>query len=173
MLADGGLFLLILGLDPGTATTGYGVVASDDYQMCAVCHGVVRTPASDSPPRRLQTIHTGISDILAIYDVGAVAVEKLFFNQNVQSAMSVGQARGVILLAAAQHGARVLEYTPSEVKMAVTGHGSAPKQQVQAMVKAMLSMQQAPTPDDAADALAVAVCGLRHWEWECAVEEGK
>ncbi len=165
--------MLILGLDPGTATTGYGLVQADDYELCSLCHGVVRTAASDRPEQRLQQIYTGISDILDEYGADAVAVEKLFFNRNVQSAMSVGQARGVILLAAARHGVPVLEYTPSEIKMAVTGHGSAPKQQVQSMIQAVLSMQETPTPDDAADALAVAVCALRHWEWERAVEDGQ
>jgi len=163
----------ILGLDPGTATTGYGLVCEEKYQMRALCHGVVRTESSTPMHRRLFKIHNELLDVLKEHGADAVAVEKLYFNKNVQSAMKVGQARGVILLTAAIYDAEVLEYTPSEVKMAVTGHGRAPKDQVGNMVGAALKMRQKPTPDDAADALAVAVCGLRKWQWERTLEGGK
>ena len=162
--------MLILGLDPGISITGYGLVSQEKYQLHALDYGVVRTAASESTARRLVKIHQEISSVIEQYRPDAVAVEKLFFNKNVRTAMSVGQARGVILLAAAQRDLPLLEYTPSAVKMAVTGHGSAPKHQVQSMVQSVLAMQDTPSPDDAADALAVAICGLRHWEWDRRVE---
>ena len=162
--------MLILGLDPGIATTGYGLVSQQAYQLRAEGHGVVRTASSEAVAERLVHIYREISSLIRQHRPDAVAVEKLFFNKNVQTAMSVGQARGVILLAGAQGGLPLLEYTPSAVKMAVTGHGSAPKKQVQVMVQSVLGMPEMPSPDDAADALAVAICGLRHWEWDRRVE---
>jgi crossover junction endodeoxyribonuclease RuvC len=162
--------LLILGLDPGTSITGYGMVSQRQYQLSVQKYGVIRTASSDAVGTRLVSIHREVSSLIEEYRPDAVAVEKLFFNKNVQTAMSVGQARGVILLSAAQSDLPLLEYTPSAVKMAVTGHGSAPKRQVQAMVRSVLAMEEVPTPDDAADALAVAICGLRHWEWDRRVE---
>ncbi len=162
--------MLILGLDPGIATTGYGLVSQEKYQLRAEAYGVVRTASSEGVAERLVHIHREISSLIRQHRPDAVAVEKLFFNKNVRTAMSVGQARGVILLAGAQGDVPLLEYTPSAVKMAVTGHGSAPKRQVQVMVQSVLGMPKMPSPDDAADALAVAICGLRHWEWDRRVE---
>ncbi len=162
--------MLILGLDPGIATTGYGLVSQVNYQLRAEGYGVVRTASSEGVAERLVHIHREISSLIRQHRPDAVAVEKLFFNKNVRTAMSVGQARGVILLAGAQGDLPLLEYTPSAVKMAVTGHGSAPKRQVQVMVQSVLGMPKMPSPDDAADALAVAICGLRHWEWDRRVE---
>lgn len=163
----------IMGLDPGTSVTGYGLVSQEGQRLTVLDYGVIRTSTSQTPEGRLAHIHEEVYARVRDGDVDAVAVEKLFFNKNVQSAMSVGQARGVIMLAAAQHGLRVKEYTPSQIKMAVTGYGKAPKKQVQAMVQAVLGMKEEPAPDDAADALAVAICCLRHWDWERKVEAGQ
>lgn len=162
--------MLILGLDPGTSITGYGLVSQRKYQLRVEGYGVIRTAPSEAIAVRLVKIYQHVSSLIEEHRPDAVAVEKLFFNKNVRTAMSVGQARGVILLAAAQRELPLLEYTPSAVKMAVTGHGSAPKRQVQSMVQSVLAMKETPSPDDAADALAVAICGLRHWEWDRRVE---
>ena len=156
----------ILGVDPGTSVTGFGIVSQSNYKLQLVDYGAVRTDASDPMEQRLLRIYRAISGLVESHDIAAVAVEKLFFNKNVQSAMMVGQARGVIMLAAASGGVPVLEYTPQQVKVAVTGHGAAPKKQVQAMVQSVLGMHETPSPDDAADGLALAVCGLHRWEWD-------
>jgi len=165
--------LLIVGVDPGTATTGYGVVARRNYDLILHDYGVVRTESSLEPEVRLHQIHQQIMQQMSRYDADAVAVEKLFFNKNVRTAMTVGQARGVVMLAAAERDLTVLQYTPSQVKSAVTGHGAASKRQVQMMVRSLLAMDELPRPDDAADALAVAICGLQNWSWQKKVEAQK
>jgi crossover junction endodeoxyribonuclease RuvC len=151
--------MLVLGIDPGTATTGYGLVLENETGvLCANSYGVISTPADLAMPARLQSLYQQIEQLIHLHRPDYGAVEKLFFQRNVSTALSVGQARGVILLAFANRSIPVAEYTPLEVKQAVSGYGSAGKNQVQNMVKALLSMDQLPKPDDAADALAIAIC---------------
>lgn len=150
----------VLGIDPGTAITGYGVVEGTAGTLNALAFGVIRTSAAQSLPQRLQAIYRQLRALLAEWQPASAAVEELFFNANVRTAMSVGQARGVALLALADAGLEIAEYTPTQVKQALTGYGDADKVQVQAMVRLLLRLQQPPVPDDAADALAVAICHL-------------
>jgi len=150
--------LLILGIDPGTATTGYGLINKKDSRLSLVDYGVIKTPAKQPGYFRLQLLYRQLKKLLAQYEPATVAVEQLFFNTNVTTAMSVGQARGVILLAAAQSDVSIGEYTPLQIKQALTGYGRASKSQIQQMVKVMLGMDKIPKPDDAADAIAVAIC---------------
>ena len=152
---------LALGIDPGTATTGYGLVRlRADGSLAAEGSGVITT-SSDSPTQeRLARLYRELGDLLQRYRPDTAAVEKLFFQRNVSTAIAVGQARGVVLLALAQAGIEVCEYTPNEVKQAVSGYGSAAKRQVQEMVRVLLGLEDIPRPDDAADALAVAITHL-------------
>jgi crossover junction endodeoxyribonuclease RuvC len=150
----------VLGVDPGTATTGYGVVQETETELQALAYGVVTTPSTQAMPERLQTIHRELTRLALEWEPDVAAVEELFFSANVRTAMSVGQARGVALLAMADAGLRVAEYSPSAVKQALTGYGRAGKQQMQEMVRLLLGLPEIPQPDDAADALAVAVCHL-------------
>ncbi len=152
--------MLIIGIDPGTATTGYGLVRDTLAGIEVVDYGVIVTAASERPEIRLQQLFDELNRIMLLYKPQSGAVEKLFFQRNVSSAISVGQARGVVLLAMAQNSIPVGEYTPLEVKQAVTGYGGADKNQVQQMVKALLGLESIPKPDDAADALAIAICHL-------------
>jgi crossover junction endodeoxyribonuclease RuvC len=151
----------VLGIDPGTATTGYGlVIESDSGDLQAETYGVITTPANQEMPDRLKDLYQQIEQLILLHRPEQSAVEKLYFQRNVTTALSVGQARGVILLAFANHGVPVAEYTPLEIKQAATGYGAADKQQVQSMIKSLLHLEQLPRPDDAADALAVAICHL-------------
>ena len=152
---------LALGIDPGTATTGYGLVRLTPQGVLeAVAYGVIVTPPKTAAHERLLMLFTDIQELLALHKPDTCAVEKLFFQRNVSTAMAVGQARGVVLLAIAQAGADVAEYTPNEVKQAVVGYGSAGKKQVQEMVRVLLALPDLPKPDDAADALAIAITHL-------------
>ena len=150
--------MIVLGIDPGTAITGYGVVERVGSRVRAVDYGCITTPPGMPLPQRLLEIRGAIADLIETRGPSLVAVERLFFNRNVQTAFAVGQARGAILLTAAEHGIPVFEFTPSEVKTAVTGYGRAPKEQVQRMVQVVLGLPELPKPDDAADALAIAIC---------------
>ena len=150
--------MIVLGVDPGTAATGYGIVGGSGAKLEAIAYGVLETTSDRALPARLLTIHDGIRHLIDLHRPEVVAVERLFFNKNVQTAFAVGQARGVVLLAAAECGLEVFEYGPHEVKMAVAGYGRAGKDDVQRMVKLVLGMADVPRPDDAADALAVAIC---------------
>ena len=150
----------VLGIDPGTATTGYGVVEEVGGDLTSLAFGVIRTPAGQPLPARLQSIYRAVRALATEWQPAAAAVEELFFSSNVRTAMSVGQARGVTLLALADAGLDVAEYTPLTVKQAVTGYGNADKMQMQEMVRLLLRLEKAPRPDDAADALAVAICHL-------------
>jgi crossover junction endodeoxyribonuclease RuvC len=153
--------MLVLGIDPGTATTGYGLVLETETGILRTeYYGVINTQAEMEMPARLQSLYQNIEQLIFLHRPDCGAVEKLFFQRNVSTALSVGQARGVILLAFANHTIPVAEYTPLEVKQAVTGYGSAGKRQVQTMVKALLGMACLPKPDDAADALAIAICHI-------------
>ena len=152
--------MLVLGIDPGTATTGYGVVREGEQGPEAVAYGIIQTPAGAPMPERLLTIYRELKAIIALHQPDTGAVEKLFFQRNVSTAMTVGQGRGVALLALAEAGLPVGEYTPKDVEQAVSGYGGADKPQMQAMVRAILNLSELPRPDDAADALAVAICHL-------------
>jgi crossover junction endodeoxyribonuclease RuvC len=150
--------VIILGIDPGTAALGYGVVERTGGRLRAIDHGCLVTSPDLPMPERLLAIHGLLDDLLSLHEPAIVAVERLFFSRNAQTAIAVGQARGVVLLAAAQHGKPVREATPNEVKSAIAGYGAADKEQVQRMVQLVLGMAELPRPDDAADALAIAVC---------------
>jgi crossover junction endodeoxyribonuclease RuvC len=148
----------ILGFDPGTATTGYGVIVGEGTRLRHVTHGVIRTPAGESFERRLRTIFEEARDLLERYAPDSVGLEKVFFSRNVKTATTVTQARGVIAVAVALSDVPIGEFTPLEVKSAVVGYGKATKSQVQEMTKILLNLDDIPRPDDAADALAVAIC---------------
>ena len=150
--------MIVLGIDPGTARLGYGVVERQGSILTMRDYGCLETVNDRPLEQRLLLIHEGLTELIESHRPAAVGVERLFFNKNTRTAMAVGQARGVVLLTAAEHGVPVVEYGPHEVKVAVTGYGRAPKDQVQRMVQLVLSMTELPRPDDAADALAVAVC---------------
>lgn len=150
--------MVIIGVDPGTAITGYGVLEYIDNRFKLIDSGCIMTQAGKPLPERLGIIHRQLTQILKEYRPAEFAVEELFFNTNTRSALSVGHARGVVLLAAADSGLSVHEYTPLQVKLAVTGFGRAEKGQVQYMVKKILALPALPHPDDVSDALAVAIC---------------
>ena len=150
--------MIVLGVDPGTAMTGYGVVSREGSKLRALDFGCFQTIPDRELPDRLRLIHEAMTGLLERHQPACVGVERLFFNRNVQTAFAVGQARGAVLLAAAEAGVPVYEYGPHEVKLAVTGYGRADKAQVQRMVQVVLGMAVLPRPDDAADALAVAIC---------------
>jgi crossover junction endodeoxyribonuclease RuvC len=152
--------VIVLGVDPGTAITGYGVVEEIEGRLRAIEYGAVTTPAGQPLTFRLQTIYRELRDLAGRYRLTSASVEKLFFSRNVRTAMNVGHARGVALLALADAGVEIREYTPTEVKQAVSGYGGADKLQVQQMVRTLLQLDDIPRPDDAADALAVAICHL-------------
>jgi crossover junction endodeoxyribonuclease RuvC len=154
--------MIVLGIDPGLASTGYGVVVRRGGRLLALDGGVIETASDLVAERRLAAIHREVCDLIAEHTPDAVALEELFFGQNVRTAFAVGQARGVVMLAAGQHGIDCEGYTPQQVKSAVCGSGRAPKDQVARMVQALLSLPELPTPDHAADALAVAICHAQH-----------
>jgi len=152
---------LALGIDPGTATTGYGLVRlMPSGDLSAVAFGIISTSKDDTPSARLEILFNELNKILKKHKPETAAVERLFFSRNVTTAMAVGQARGVVLLALQKAGIESFEYTPNEVKQAVVGYGSAEKKQVQEMVRALLQLDKIPKPDDAADALAIAITHL-------------
>lgn len=151
---------LILGIDPGTAILGYGLVVQNGHKYSAVDHGCIRTSSKLLPEERLILLYNGITKVIAKHQPDEIAVEELFFSKNVKTAMSVAQARGVVLLSAAQAGIKTAEYKPNQIKLAVCGYGGADKRQVQEMVKRLLNMSEIVKPDDAADALAIAICHL-------------
>ena len=155
------LMTLALGIDPGTATTGYGLVRlSPDGELVSVKFGVILTPKESTPPVRLEMIYDEMRALLKKHKPDTAAVEKLYFARNVTTALAVGQARGVVMLSIQQAGLEAFEYTPKEIKNAVAGYGGADKRQVQEMVRALLQLDTIPKPDDAADALAVAITHL-------------
>jgi crossover junction endodeoxyribonuclease RuvC len=152
--------MLVLGIDPGTASTGYGLVRSTGSRLQALAEGVIETRPGVPIERRLADIHTQVGRLLDGHQPDAVAIEELYFGANVRTAFAVGQARGVVLLAAGQRAIPSRSYTPQQVKAAVCGHGRAGKDQVGRMVARLLGLDAPPTPDHAADALAVAICDL-------------
>jgi crossover junction endodeoxyribonuclease RuvC len=150
--------MIVLGIDPGTASTGYGVVQSQGSLLRSLGEGVIETRAGAALERRLADIHARVGELLDQHGPDAMAIEELYFGANVRTAFSVGQARGVVLLAAGQRGIPSRSYTPQQVKAAVCGHGGAGKEQVGRMVARLLGLAASPKPDHAADALAVAIC---------------
>ncbi len=152
--------MVVLGVDPGTAITGYGFIREDEDALNAIACGAITTPNDWPLPRRLAALHAELSRLIVLHRPASAAVEQLFFSRNVRSALAVGHARGVILLALAQAGVPVAEYTPLEVKQAVAGYGRADKKQMQTMVRVLMGLPDIPKPDDVADALAVAICHL-------------
>jgi crossover junction endodeoxyribonuclease RuvC len=165
--------MFALGLDPGTATTGYGLVRLEpDGSLLAVKYGVISTPKDTPAAERLLMLYDELQGLLNEYKPETVAVERLFFQRNVTTAIAVGQARGVLLLALAKAGLDVFEYTPNEIKQAVAGYGSAGKRQMQEMVRVLLALDDIPRPDDAADALAVAICHLHSARMLHLMQEG-
>lgn len=150
----------VLGFDPGTATTGYGVVEGKGSRLFHVAHGVISTPAKQHFALRLKTIFEEATALLAEYQPDAVAIERLYFKQNVTTGITVAQARGVLALAAIQADLPIGEFSPTEAKTAITGYGKADKKQVQEMIKMLLNLEVIPRPDDAADALGIAICQI-------------
>jgi crossover junction endodeoxyribonuclease RuvC len=158
--AQNGARMIVLGIDPGTADTGYGVVESAGSRLRALTEGVIQTRPGVPLERRLAAIHALVEELLERHRPDAMAVEELYFGTNVRTAFAVGQARGVVLLTAGQHGLPVRSYTPQQVKGAVCGHGRAGKEQVGRMVQRLLALPEPPATDHTADALAVAICDL-------------
>ncbi len=155
----------VIGIDPGTAITGWGVIEGDGQKLHLVAYGVVITPAQQSLPQRLQTIYSELTVIIRQWQPETSAIEELFFSNNAKTALTVGHGRGVAMLALANANLSIAEYKPMEVKQAITGHGGADKAQIQQMVKLLLELEDIPRPDDAADALAVAICHLHSARW--------
>jgi crossover junction endodeoxyribonuclease RuvC len=148
----------MLGIDPGTGILGFGIIEANHGKLQLVDAGVIRTPVKQDDAIRLATIYEELTDIIAETKPRLMSVEKLFFAQNVTTAMTVAQARGVVLLCGQQAGLEIFEYTPLQIKQAVTGYGRADKKQMQEMVRVILQLKEIPRPDDAADALAAAIC---------------
>ena len=153
--------MAVIGLDPGSAITGFGIIEEHaDHSLEVIDYGVLRTGPESTTAERLQTLYEQLNQLLVLHRPESGAVENLFFQRNVSTAITVGQARGVLLLALSQAGIPVAEYNPMEIKQAVAGYGKADKKQVQQMVKMLLGLEKIPRPDDAADALAVAICHI-------------
>ena len=150
--------MIILGIDPGYGTIGYGVIEKNGSKITPVDYGVIQTPKDESIATRLAMIYDSLNILIKKYKPDEIAVEELFFNTNITTGIKVAQARGVILLCAVRECGRLFEYTPLRVKQSLTGNGRADKKQVQYMVKMMLKLKTEPRPDDAADALAIAIC---------------
>jgi crossover junction endodeoxyribonuclease RuvC len=153
--------MLVLGVDPGTALCGYGLVRSEEDELSLVAYGAVSTSANSALPPRLLQIYKKLSDLVREYRPDAAVVEKLFFAKNARTALAVGHARGIALLVTAQADLPLFEYTPNEVKQAIVGYGGADKRQMQQMVRVLLKLDFVPEPDDAADAIAIAICHLQ------------
>lgn len=151
-------FLRVLGIDPGYAIVGYGILDYDGYKFSTVSYGAITTSSKDVFSKRINTIYNDMQTLIKTFKPEALAIERLYFNTNTTTAIDVAQARGVILLACEQGGLFINEYTPLQVKQAITGYGKAEKHQVMEMVKSFLSLNSIPKPDDTADALALAIC---------------
>lgn len=164
--------MLVLGIDPGIATTGYGLIkANQTGDPELVAYGVISTNATSSTSERLANLYNQLGDLIQLYQPTDCALEKLFFKKNIKTAMIVSEARGVIELCFSQAGFEPSEYTPNEIKQAVTSNGTAPKSQVQEMVKFLLNLDHIPKPDDAADALAIAICHLSHAQYKRTIKQ--
>ncbi|MGI6360987.1 MAG: crossover junction endodeoxyribonuclease RuvC [Bacillota bacterium] len=156
--------MIILGIDPGTATTGYGLIEMSGNKHRLVDYGCIRTPAGKIMSARLEMIYEAMRELVKRHHPDQVAIEQLFFNRNITTALSVGQARGVLLLAVEQSQVPIAEYTPLQVKQAIVGYGGAEKKQVQYMVARVLNLKNPPKSDDAADALAIAICHAHFYQ---------
>lgn len=163
----------ILGIDPGIALTGYGIIEENNSKLTSLTYSCISTPAGMPAKERIVIIYDKLVEIINEFNPDEVAVEELFFNKNVTSALLVGQARGVVLLAAAKADLEIAEYTPLQVKQALTGYGRADKNQVGEMVKTLLSLEKIPKPDDTADALAIAICHAFSYNMNRRLKEGK
>ncbi len=152
------LYLIVMGVDPGIAILGYGVLEICGNKYKTITSGAITTSAGQPMPERLSFLYENLTKLLIHYRPEAFAVEELFFNKNVKTALTIGHARGVIILAASNQGIPIYEYTPLQVKQAIVGYGRADKNQIQQMVKMLLNLKEIPKPDDVADALAVAIC---------------
>lgn len=150
--------MIIIGLDPGTATTGYGIISVIGNHIRPIGYGVIQTPSTMKMSERLVMIYNALEEIFSKFKPNEVAIEKLFFGRNTTTAITVGQARGILLLQAERFKLPIGEYTPMQVKQAIVGYGSADKKQIQYMVTTFLNLKEPPKPDDAADALAIAIC---------------
>ena len=155
--------MIVIGIDPGLATVGFGVIRTGNGNIAPISYGCIKTSADKQTSQRLLDIFNEITSLFEKYEPEVIAVEKLFFSKNVTNGLSVSEARGVILLAAAQHNIPVYEYTPNQVKQAITGSGGADKKQMQEMIKRLLGLDEVPEPDDAADGLSIALC---HINWQ-------
>lgn len=163
--------VIVLGIDPGIAIVGFGVIEKKGHQLRPIQYGSITTKSELRTEMRLKQIYEAMGEILHTYKPNVMAIEKLFFNRNVTTALTVGQARGVIMLASEQCGIPLAEYTPLQVKQAVVGYGAAQKQQVQEMVRTLLKLRERPKPDDVADALAIAICHAHSSQILSALEE--
>lgn len=164
--------MLMLGIDPGTATMGYAFVREgEDGEPIAVAYGVVTTPPSQPLAERLQTIYRELTALIATHKPDSAAIEEMFFGRNITAAIQVAQGRGVTLLALANAGLKIREYKPAEVKQTIAGYGNANKKQIQEMVKTLLRLDHIPKPDDAADALAIAITALQASRWEGLIQD--
>jgi crossover junction endodeoxyribonuclease RuvC len=164
--------MLVLGIDPGIAIIGYGLIQTDNYNdYHPIDFGAITTQSNLPDSDRLVILFNALEDLLNQYEIQSSAVEKLFFQKNVKTALSVGQARGVTILALAQNKIPISEYTPNEIKQTICGYGNAGKQQIQRMVQTLLELPTPPQPDDAADALAVAICHIHHKSFDNFVEK--
>lgn len=150
--------MIILGIDPGLATVGYGVIEYENNKFRTIAAGAIETPAGTDTEFRLETVYNDVCELIDAYHPTEMSVEELFFNTNITTGIAVAEARGVILLAAVKNHVNIAEYTPLQVKQSVVGYGRAEKKQVQEMVRKILKLQKIPKPDDAADALALAIC---------------
>jgi crossover junction endodeoxyribonuclease RuvC len=158
--------MIVIGIDPGIATTGFGVIEEKpNGDLVSLAHGILETPKTDALPQRLYSLHTQLRELINTWKPQEVAVEELFFATNAKTAIIVGQARGVVLLALFQSGVEIAEYTPLQVKQAVAGYGQAEKKQMQELVRMLLGLPKIPKPDDAADALAIAITHLHSRRW--------
>ena len=165
--------MLVIGIDPGTAITGYGLVREEkNGDLSVVGYGVIETPAKMPMPERLLNLYRQLKDITLLHRPDSGAVEKLFFQKNVRTAISVGQGRGVAILALAEAEMPIAEYSPNEIKQSIAGYGGADKAQMQYMVKAVLNLEETPKPDDAADALAVAICHIHSSRYQSLTQLG-
>lgn len=153
---------IILGIDPGIADTGYGVIKKEGNKLLCLDYGSIKTSSKIEMPDRLETINSELNEIIKKYKPNLISVEQLFFCKNVKTALVVGQARGVVLLTAKQNKIKIIEFTPLQIKQAVSAYGKATKDQVQKMVKIILNLKTIPQPDDAADALAAAICATNN-----------
>lgn len=159
------IIMRVLGVDPGLSITGYGVVEKEKNSFYSIDFGYISTPSQLAPSQRLLIIYKGLKKLIAQFCPEAMAMERLFFCKNTRTALQVGEARGALYIAATEKELPVFEYTPLQVKQAVTGYGRADKKQVQQMVYLLLNLKKIPSPDDAADALAVALCHLQSYRW--------